>query len=65
MLFYKVTLEADQVKFNSSILIANELWTEKELLKAKATSKFKEKYFTKTHVSKRKVYWFFGARFGG
>ena len=60
MKYYKIKKEYDNKKrSDGSILIANELYTEKE----------KEKYNIPTlccevvEVSKKKVYWFFGARF--
>lgn len=72
MLYMKVKPEADQFvidkKFN--ILIANELYTVKEFEKLRyefmkmggSTAKLKDK-FELVDISKKKIYWLFGARF--
>ena len=72
MLYMKVKPEADQFvidnKFN--ILIANELYTIKEFEKLRynfmknggSTQQLKNK-FELVEVSKKQVFWFFGARF--
>lgn len=73
MIYYKVKPEHDsktkyiyfekggfsyQIK-PDGILVGNELYTPKEREKIANT----DKYFEKVEVSKRKTYWFFGARF--
>ena len=67
MKFYKVKKEADQIRFNNPLtgwhLIANELFTEKEVSKINFSEEEKRKYFNKIEHSKFKTYWFFGARF--
>ena len=67
MIYYKVKPLADQVRKNVNkvdILIANELYTIKELEKfAKVTTVFVSSYFDKIEISSRKTYFMFGARF--
>lgn len=64
MEFYKVKKESDQTRFNESILVATELWTEKELKKVKGvTENFIDTNFDLVMVSKFRTYWCFGARF--
>lgn len=60
MKYYKVKPEADNKRrSNGSIYVANELYTEKEAEKFKLNKAFLDV----VEVSKRSVYWFFGARF--
>lgn len=51
---------------DGSILIGNELYTEKEYNRMIENYVFRipvEKLFSRVEISKRRVYWFFGARF--
>ena len=72
MKYYKVKAEFDQFKIdgNGNFLVANELYTKREV------GKIREKYehfhrkaynfdrmFEVVEISKRKIYWLFGARF--
>lgn len=60
MLYYKVKPECDQKKrHDGSILIANELYTPKE----KERLEISDKTVNPVQVSKRSVYFSFGARF--
>ena len=60
MQYYKVKPEADNKRrSDGSIYVANELYTEKEAEKFKLNKAFLDV----VEVSKRSVYWFFGARF--
>lgn len=60
MKYYKVKPEADnRRRSDGSIYVANELYTEKEAEKFKLNKAFLDV----VEVSKRSVYWFFGARF--
>lgn len=64
MLYYKVKPQYDNYCKNpkihdSNIYVANELYTEKEVQKQNLNRSFLEP----VEVSKKKVYWFFGARF--
>ena len=60
MKYYKVKPEADNKRrSDGSIYVANELYTEKEAEKFKLNKAFLDV----VEVSKRNVYWFFGARF--
>jgi hypothetical protein len=72
MLYYRVKPDADQrplYKYTSNgqkvkrdgILIANELYTPSERAKIANADKF----FDKVEISRKKIYWFFGARFSG
>ena len=66
MLFYKVNKESDQKRTNNKncdFLIANELYTESEIVSAGIGYKFLRKNFTPVSISKFRTYWFFGARF--
>lgn len=71
MQYYKVKLTADNVRKNvngTDILIKNELYTEKELLKFapkinNVNSLYVQKYFDIVNISKNDTYFFFGARF--
>ena len=64
MVYYKVKMKHDNKYKNPSkrdgnIYIGNELYTEKEATKQKLNLG----YLTKIEVSKKSVYWLFGARF--
>ncbi len=64
MLYYKVKPQYDNCYKNpkihdGNIYVANELYTEKEVQKQNLNRSFLEP----VEVSKKKVYWFFGARF--
>ena len=64
MLYYKVKPQYDNCYKNpkihdGNIYVANELYTEKEVQKQSLNRNFLEP----VEVSKKKVYWFFGARF--
>ena len=60
MKYYKVKPEADNKRrSDGSIYVANELYTEKEAEKFKLNKAFLDV----VEVSKKSVYWFFGARF--
>lgn len=60
MTYYKVKPEFDQKKRrDGSILIANELYTPRE----KERFNISDNAVIPVQVSKRAVYWFFGARF--
>jgi len=73
MVFYQVNEKYDNFILWGSrdgflmqfgFLIAEELYTKKELLKMKKNNiKFPDDCFKKIEVSKNKTYWFFGARF--
>ena len=70
MKYYKVKPEYDNVIVSkkNDILIANELYTVKELrkLEKKLEGKARAKFylmFDPVEISKRQIYWFFGARF--
>ena len=67
MTYYKVKKSADQTRKNvnkTDILVANELYTKKELEKfAPVQSVYVKNYFDEVQVSKNKTYFFFGARF--
>ena len=67
MQYFKVNESADQTRKNvnkTDILVANELYTEKELQKfAPINSVYVQNYFTKVTISKNDTYFFFGARF--
>ena len=62
MLYYQVKKEADQRRKpgkRCDIYIANELYTPAEVKKEKLNSE----YLTPVEISKKKTYFFFGARF--
>lgn len=62
MTYYKVKPEFDQKKRrDGSILIANELYTPRE----KERFNILDKAVDPVQVSRKAVYFFFGARFGG
>ena len=60
MTYYKVKPQFDNYRrHDGSIWVANELYTATELARFKASPHM----FDRVEVSKRKTYWFFGARF--
>lgn len=64
MVYYRVKEQFDQAYKNSkvhddNVYIGKELYTEKEVER----EKLNKNYMEKIEVSKRKVYWNFGARF--
>lgn len=60
MKYYKVKSEADNKRRNDgSIYVANELYTERE----KEKLNLNEAFLEVVEVSKKSIYWFFGARF--
>ena len=67
MKYFKVKAEADQVRKNvnsTDFLIANELYTEKELQKFTSTgSVYTKNYFDIVEIPKNNTYKMFGARF--
>lgn len=64
MQYYRVFKESQSVKISNKIsLIANELFTEKELSKYNLSDRFIRLNFERVTESKRNVYFFFGARF--
>lgn len=71
MKYFKVNPASDQTKcrlrYKQQILVANELYTEKEVQKAInnnwISSEFTEKHFTPVQCSPKNTYFFFGARF--
>jgi len=67
MLYYKVKPSADQTRKNvntSDILIANELYTAKEIKRfALIDSVYVTNYFDKINLSSKKTHFSFGARF--
>ena len=72
MKYYKVKADFDQFKIdgNGNFLIANELYTEKEVdkIRKKYEHFYRRVYnfdriFEVVEISKRKIYWCFGARF--
>lgn len=67
MNYFKVKPSADQTRKKANkmdILVANELYTEKELAKfAPIDSMYVQSHFERVSVPKNKTYFFFGARF--
>lgn len=64
MLYYRVKPQYDNCYKNpkihdGSIYVAKELYTEKEVQKQNLNRNFLEP----VEISKKKIYWFFGARF--
>lgn len=64
MLYYRVKPQYDNCYKNpkihdGNIYVANELYTEKEVQKQNLNRNFLES----VEISKKKIYWFFGARF--
>lgn len=71
-LYYKVKPESDQTRHTiqykkGTILVANELYTERvinsALVAGKINNAFVDKHFTKVNINPVNTYWFFGARF--
>lgn len=61
MKYYKIKKEYDNKKrIDGNILVQDELYTEKE----KEHFHIPEEFCEVVEVSKRKIYWVFGARFG-
>lgn len=69
MLYYRVKPEFDNVRRDKdfNIFIGNELYTPKELEKVRATYNNRrfnfDSIFEKVEISRKKIYFFFGARF--
>lgn len=70
MTYYRVKPQYDNFRLirdheYHGILIANELYTGKELVKNKILfcHRVEPDFFEKVEISKKKIYWFFGARF--
>lgn len=60
MKYYKVKQEADNKRrSDGNIYVANELYTERE----KEKLNLNEAFLEVVEVSKKSIYWFFGARF--
>lgn len=60
MIYYKILSKYDNKHYNNSdFVIANELYTEKEMEKYGIPYKYAEKI----NHSKKQIYFFFGARF--
>lgn len=60
MKYYQIKKEYDNKKrIDGSIFVENELYTEKE----KTKYNIPENYYNVVEVSKRNIYFFFGARF--
>ena len=60
MLYYKVKPQYDNYRKNDGdIYIADELYTEKEIVK----QKLNKNYLEAVQISKKQIYFFFGARF--
>ena len=60
MKYYKVKKEADNKRrSDGNIYVANELYTERE----KEKLNLNEAFLEVVEVSKKSIYWFFGARF--
>lgn len=71
MLYYRVKPQYDNTKCfvyighsnlkikQEGILVGNELYTPKE----RERLAMKDEYFEKVNISRKKIYWFFGARF--
>lgn len=61
MTYYRILPKYDNKRYNNSdFVIANELYTEKEMEKYGIPYEYAEK----VNHSKKRVYFFFGARFG-
>lgn len=64
MTYYRVKSQYDQKRHPKGFLIANEPYTQRELVKIGMAGMIPIiTYFDKTNISKRKVFWIFGARF--
>lgn len=60
MIYYKVRRAFDNKRIGAThFLVANELYTAKEVQKLNIP----HKYLDKLDISKRRIYFFFGARF--
>lgn len=70
MTYYRVKPQHDNFRLirdhkYHGILIANELYTGKELVKKNILLCYRVEpdFFEKVEISRKKIYWFFGARF--
>lgn len=70
MTYYRVKPQYDNFRLirdhkYHGILIANELYTDKELIKKSILFCYgvQPDFFEKVEISRKKIYWFFGARF--
>ena len=71
MKYYRVKPEFDNVQFSvNEFFVANELYTEKEIEKIRKKYNILyakvynfNKIFEIVEISKKRIYWFFGARF--
>ena len=70
MTYYRVKPQYDNFRLirdhkYHGLLIANELYTGKELVKNKILLCYgvQHDFFEKVEISRKKIYWFFGARF--
>lgn len=68
MRFYKVKPEADQVHTGTrtkytGTLIANELYTAKEIAKRQISPEKVAKHMDSVEISRKGTFWMFGARF--
>lgn len=62
MLYYKIPEEYDNKYIGSHMLVGSELYTHKELQKLGIFDAVK-KIAVPLEISKRRIYWLFGARF--
>ena len=60
MIYYRVKPKYDMKRTNDNILIANELYTERE---RNEMPKVSDKVFERVEIPESRVYWCFGARF--
>lgn len=67
MKYFKVNTTSDQIKhsirFKENFLIANELYTQKEIDKSGHSKEFINKHFTTIETSPKNTHFSFGARF--
>ena len=70
MTYYRVKPEYDNFRLIKNhkycgILVGNELYTQKELVKSGILYCYRVQpdFFEKVEISRKKIYWFFGARF--
>lgn len=67
MKYFRVKQTSDQIntsiRFKNNFLIANELFTIREVDKSNETREFIHKHLELIEVSKKQTYFFFGARF--